>query len=347
MAGRDPGKIEISDCVDDFTLSVVIPTFNRAAMVPHAVDSVLAQRGKGALEVIVVDDGSIDGTTPALQARYGDNPRVRLIAIPHAGVSAARNAGLRLARGELVCFLDSDDQWTLDASATAMQVLALHPELVFVTLDGSYLPTHDSPRVPRAIRTNAPGWSHAGFARAPLASEQIRLRGSEQDTAMLRGDFFPAIVHGDLFQVNGVFMRRDAAVRAGFFNEWMDHYEDWDFFSRLCLQGPGAYLDYEGYQRNLGHPGRLAPGHPDTAMPRRHLYILHSLARRFPAAAGRYADNMRDALIDAQYQMGAVLARTPHRRRAWRYLLRCIRQRYKIGRSLTHLARSLVSRRGA
>jgi GT2 family glycosyltransferase len=342
MAGQDPGTIEMAGRLDDVTLSVVIPTFNRSAMVPRAVDSVLAQSGANVLEVIVVDDGSSDGTGAVLHARYDDDPRVRLVSIPHSGVSAARNTGFRATRGELVCFLDSDDEWTPDASATAMQVFATYPELVFVSLDGSFLPTHDSPRVPRAMRTNAPGWSHAGFARAPLAPERIRLRGSQQDTAMLRGDFFPAIVHGDLFQVNGMFMRRDAAARAGLFNEWMDHYEDWDFFSRLCLQGPGAYLDYEGYQRDIGHPGRLAPGHPDTDMPRRHLYILHSLRRRFPEATKHYADNFRDALIDAQYQMGVELARSAHPRRASRYLLRCIRQRYKVGRSLIHLMRSLL-----
>lgn len=77
-------------------------------------------------------------------------------------------------------------------------------------------------------------------------------------------------------------------------------------------------------------------------MPRRHLFILHSLPRRFPVATARYADNLHDALIDAQYQMGAVLARSPHRHWASRYLLRCIRQRYKTGRCLVHLARSLL-----
>lgn len=345
MGAHEPAVAAVPRRTNDVRLSVIIPTFNRRAMTPRAIDSVLAQRDASRLEVIVVDDGSTDGTEPALRARYDGELRVRIIAIPHGGVSAARNAGFREVRGDLVCFLDSDDLWTPDAVETVMQVSAAYPELVFVSLDGSFLPTDESPLVPHAMSTNAPGWSHAGFAQAPLKSERIRLQGAQQDIAILRGDFFPAIVHGDLFQVDGLFMRRDAVVRAGPFNEWLDYYEDWEFCSRLCLQGQGVYLDYEGYQRDIGHSGRLAHGHPDKTTPRRHLYILHSLPRRFPERTMGYASILRGALIDAHYQMGVALVHSNHRRWARRYLMRCIRERYKVGRSLVHLARSLLPKR--
>ncbi|HJT79856.1 MAG TPA: glycosyltransferase family 2 protein [Chthoniobacterales bacterium] len=88
-------------------VSVVIPTFNRSQIVRGAIDSVLAQTAPG-VETIVVDDGSTDDTVEQL-SRYGD--AIRVIRRDNNGVSAARNTGIRAARGRWVAFLDSDDRW--------------------------------------------------------------------------------------------------------------------------------------------------------------------------------------------------------------------------------------------
>lgn len=89
------------------TISVIIPVWNRAREVSSAIDSALAQT-LPPLEVIVVDDGSTD-ETPEVLARYGD--RIRVVRQSNQGVAAARNAGIAVARGDLVAFLDSDDVW--------------------------------------------------------------------------------------------------------------------------------------------------------------------------------------------------------------------------------------------
>ncbi|MGP0020243.1 MAG: glycosyltransferase family 2 protein [Candidatus Sulfotelmatobacter sp.] len=89
-------------------VSVIIPTYNRAATVGNAIESVLAQTFSD-LEVIVVDDGSSDDTGRILQETYGD--RIRYFAQANQGVSAARNKGLAEARGEWIALLDSDDLW--------------------------------------------------------------------------------------------------------------------------------------------------------------------------------------------------------------------------------------------
>ncbi|HPI71773.1 MAG TPA: glycosyltransferase family 2 protein [bacterium] len=86
-------------------VSVVIPTFNRADLLPAAIDSVLGQTYER-LEILVVDDGSTDHTMEVLRP-YAD--RIRVIAGEHRGPSAARNLGMRAATGEYLCFLDSDD----------------------------------------------------------------------------------------------------------------------------------------------------------------------------------------------------------------------------------------------
>jgi glycosyltransferase involved in cell wall biosynthesis len=103
-------------------LSVVIPTWNRARLVCEAVESALGQK-EGRVEVIVVDDGSTDGTADALARGFGS--RIRVLRLPaRRGVGAARNAGVRLATGELLAFLDSDDLWRpgkLDAELRAFE----------------------------------------------------------------------------------------------------------------------------------------------------------------------------------------------------------------------------------
>jgi glycosyltransferase involved in cell wall biosynthesis len=89
-------------------VSVIIPTYNRAAKVRNAIDSVLAQTFTDH-EIIVADDGSSDGTGKVLEEIYGD--RIRYYFQTNQGVSVARNRGIAEARGEWVAFLDSDDLW--------------------------------------------------------------------------------------------------------------------------------------------------------------------------------------------------------------------------------------------
>ncbi len=92
---------------DPIRISAVIPTFNRAGTVARAVESALSQNFPP-LEVIVIDDGSTDGTEAVLKV-YGD--KIRRIRQENAGVSSARNKGVGASSGEWIAFLDSDDYW--------------------------------------------------------------------------------------------------------------------------------------------------------------------------------------------------------------------------------------------
>lgn len=107
-------------------VSIIIPTYNRARYVTKAIDSVLAQTYKD-YEIIVVDDGSKDDTREALKP-YID--KIRYIYQENAGVSAARNTGIRAAKGEWVAFLDSDDEWLPEKLAVQMDCVLKHPEIV-------------------------------------------------------------------------------------------------------------------------------------------------------------------------------------------------------------------------
>ncbi|MBM2835200.1 MAG: glycosyl transferase [Candidatus Brocadiaceae bacterium] len=92
---------------ENVQVSVVIPTYNRAPYVIMAIESVLAQSYQD-YEIIVVDDGSTDGTRDVLEP-YRD--RIRYMYQDNKGVSAARNTGIQESRGEWIAFLDSDDEW--------------------------------------------------------------------------------------------------------------------------------------------------------------------------------------------------------------------------------------------
>jgi glycosyltransferase involved in cell wall biosynthesis len=91
------------------TVSAIIPTYNRHGYIRRAIDSILAQT-LPVDEIIVVDDGSTDGTAEAVTEWFGD--RVRLIRQKNTGVSGARHRGIQEARGEWIAFLDSDDEWS-------------------------------------------------------------------------------------------------------------------------------------------------------------------------------------------------------------------------------------------
>lgn len=91
-------------------VSVILPTFNRAGVVKRAIDSVLRQSYRN-FELIISDDGSTDGTCDLIRNEYGDIPRLALIRNAHRGASSARNGALQQARGQLMAYLDSDNQW--------------------------------------------------------------------------------------------------------------------------------------------------------------------------------------------------------------------------------------------
>lgn len=108
-------------------VSVVIPTYNRVELLAETIDSVVGQ-SHTELEALVIDDGSADATAAMVRERYADDPRAIYRHQDNAGGAAARNTGLRHARGDLVAFIDADDLWKPWKLELQLRSLELAPE---------------------------------------------------------------------------------------------------------------------------------------------------------------------------------------------------------------------------
>lgn len=127
--------------------SVVITTYNRRSVVPEAVESVLSQSVRD-IEVIVVDDGSTDGTAGELARRFGRDTRLRVVRRANGGPPAARNTGVAAAVGPYLALLDSDDIWHHEYLASQLEVLQAHPQADMVLNNGMcHTPIGESSRL--------------------------------------------------------------------------------------------------------------------------------------------------------------------------------------------------------
>lgn len=208
------------------TVSVVIPTYNRAHTVLDAVRSVLSQRFRN-LEVIVVDDGSTDDTAARLAAVT--DPRLRVIMGRHAGVSAARNLGVSKASGPLISFLDSDDLWHPDKLAVEVAFLTRHPEVhaVFTDLEKR----HGAQVFPSFMRETAVFSRRLEHATYP---DGLVLEAREMRLCLL--EEVP-------IKPSALTMRRAAFDAIGGFDETWSSSEDWEFLLRLAREHRFGYLD--------------------------------------------------------------------------------------------------------
>jgi glycosyltransferase involved in cell wall biosynthesis len=111
------------------TVSIVMPTYNRADTIKRAIDSVMAQTFQD-WELLIVNDGSTDATEDVLQA--ASDPRIKVFRQANRGFTEARNAGIRMAHGEYLAFLDSDDEYLPHHLELTIAYLQAHPQAMYV-----------------------------------------------------------------------------------------------------------------------------------------------------------------------------------------------------------------------
>ncbi|MCU0694119.1 MAG: glycosyltransferase [Polyangiaceae bacterium] len=190
----------MTSAADVPTVSVVVPAYNAAWCVGKAIDSVLAQTYRD-FEIIVVNDGSTDDTLAVLRG-YGD--AIRIVDQRNGGMSNARNAGIRAARGQFLAFLDSDDWWLPNKLGLQVQLLRSRPDLGFCSctarvedMNGRLLnlwqcPSWDGSFLAHLFGSGAdvPGSCSAVVARRALVTQvgafDETLRGAEDPDLWIR-----------------------------------------------------------------------------------------------------------------------------------------------------------------
>ena len=204
-------------------VSVIIPTYNRAALVREAVASVAAQTYRD-FEILVVDDGSTDETPKALAALRG----VRVLRHPRRrGVAAARNLGVAAARSQWLAFLDSDDLWRPDKLARQMAYLQDRPDLCWCQTDETW--------VRRGVRVNKPV-SHRKMA----------------------GHIFLPSLHRCMVSPSAVILHRRLLADHGAFDEDLPAAEDYDLWLRLSWRYPVGLVDEPLIIKRGGHADQLS-----------------------------------------------------------------------------------------
>jgi glycosyltransferase involved in cell wall biosynthesis len=231
-------------------ISVVLATYNRRHTLPRAIASVLTQRGV-CFELIVVDDGSRDGTAGDL-AQLAD-PRIRTItAARNGGPAAARNLGLKAAGAGIVAFLDSDDAYSPGRLAAPLAAFAADAGLV-CTLSSAI--RHDAKRTRTAlipaVRLDAPAFAWA-----------------------LVCDLIPV-------EATSITVRRDAALAAGGFCERLRFAEDREFLIRLAQHGGGRLFSEPLWEKFWGNDS-LSNDWAKAGLG------LAAYAREIPELTGRY-----------------------------------------------------------
>ncbi|MFZ0658724.1 MAG: glycosyltransferase family A protein [Candidatus Binataceae bacterium] len=238
-------------------VSVVIPTYNRRAMLREAVLSVLAQQG-ARFELIVIDDGSTDGSADDL-ALLGEERAgaLRVECTENRGAAAARNRGVALAQAPLIAFLDSDDIWMPAKLGRQLEFMRAHPECEISQCQERWI---------RGGRRVNPGQRH-------------RKRG---------GDIFLDSLRTCLVSASAVIMRTERFRALGGFDETMRACEDYDLWLRMLVTREIGLLDEVLVERRAGHPDQLSATVP--ALDRyRILSLIKLLADSRLSAARREA----------------------------------------------------------
>ena len=205
------------------SISVIIPTYNRAHLLPRCLDSVIAQKLRSH-EIIVVDDGSTDSTRDLVRRNY---PGIKLISQENRGVSAARNAGIGAAQGDWLAFLDSDDAWLPGKLGRQAQTVLDNPDVNIIHTDEIW--------IRNGVRVN-PHLKHRKYG----------------------GSIFRRCLPLCVISPSSVMIHRRVFDRVGLFDETLPVCEDYDLWLRICALMPVAFVPEPLITKYGGHPDQLS-----------------------------------------------------------------------------------------
>jgi len=248
-------------------VSVIIPTRNRKHLVEKAVESVLAQSYQD-FELIVVDDGSRDGSGRVLKGYEG---RLTYIYEENRSRSATRNLGVKKARGKYVAFLDSDDVWMPTKLERQIHLLESDPTIALVHCLTSVINEKGAP-----------------------CEELIEFHRVHEQRSMKVGfDYATLALECNIF-TSCVVLRREVFLELGGFDEGFDYLEDWDFYLRLAFKYKisviASPLTLYRYHLEQSHKQALTNGRIQVCQ--KHMNFLES-----PETKGRFRLARRNLAI--------------------------------------------------
>ncbi len=299
-------------------VSAVIPTYNRGSVVGRAVASVRAQTYPD-IEIIVIDDGSTDDTISRLRA-LGE-PRLSIHRTPvNAGASAARNRGIAEARGELIAFLDADDEWLPDKTARQVARFADAPQSVGVVYCGIREMSADWPPVDRPPRH--------------------------------RGDLYETLRVVNVLRTSGVMVRRRVFDEVGGFDPALPARHDWDLWLRIARRYAVEFVPEIGVHYHFGAADQLSYRARAVFLANARIHKRYNRAAPARRALGAHlALQSRELLalgrrrLAARYAVAGLLRLPSHPVSRW-VLKRLIKDRLKGARAVaSRLARPFRRRR--
>ncbi|MAX08173.1 MAG: glycosyl transferase [Gammaproteobacteria bacterium] len=208
------------------SISVIIPTYNRAYCLSRAIDSVLAQ-SHPVEKICVIDDGSTDDTQQLLQSNY---PQIHYIRQENKGVSAARNKGIRKIKSQWIAFLDSDDEWLPQKIEKQLFELTRQPMYKLIHCDEVW--------IRNGVRVNA--------------MNKHKKSG---------GDIFESCLPLCVISPSASIIQRELLLEVGLFNESLPACEDYDLWLRICSSHPVLYVNEKLLRKYGGHEDQLSRQH--------------------------------------------------------------------------------------
>jgi glycosyltransferase involved in cell wall biosynthesis len=239
-------------------VSVVIPCYRQAHFLNEAIESVLAQSYPH-FELVVVDDGSSDNTA----ALAGIYPGVRYIRQRNAGLSAARNTGLRHSLGKYLVFLDADDRLLANALEAGLQCFTSHPESAFV-------------------------YGHSRF----VMFDGSPMRGRPQQPVNVEGDYYLALLRGaPIMAPASVMYRREIFELVGAFDPSLSPAADYDLYYRIARQFPvrcheQTIVEFRRHDTNMTRDFDVMLKYNLAAFRAQRRYVRRSAERREAYQAG-------------------------------------------------------------
>ena len=222
-------------------ISVIIPTLNRSSTLPRALDSVLKQSVLP-YEIIVVDNGSTDATAQIMRCHYS---KIQFLYERKVGVSATRNFGIRVAKGNWIALLDSDDEWFTNKLERQIEELTNCPESI------------------RLVHTNEI-WKKNNVFMNQL--------GKHKKTG---GSIFKECLRMCCISPSSSMIRKDVFADIGYFDEKLPACEDYDLWLRICAKEDVLFIDENLIVKHGGHNDQLSRKY--WAMDRFRVYALEKL----------------------------------------------------------------------